>query len=149
MDTIFMTAKNSRHRHIALSNLSIYYTWRNVTRKLSNGKFKITTASWSEEFELPERSYTVADIDNYFQFIVEKHTKDRKDDIKIYVNKIDNRVTFKLKSGVTLELMTPETQKLLGSSLKTITGEINGDLVPEMESTEVILVHCNLINNDY
>ena len=47
------------HRHIALSNLSIYYTCRNITKKLNNGKFKITTSSWSEEFELPEGSYTV------------------------------------------------------------------------------------------
>ena len=119
MDTIFMTSKNSKteddhrfrlnlrnrinlkmpHRHIALSNLSIFYTLRNVTKKLNNGKFKITTPSWSEEFELPEGSYTVKDIDNYFQFIVKKHTKDHKDDIKIYVNKIANRVTFKLNTG--------------------------------------------------
>ena len=63
------------HRHIALANLSIYYTWKNVTKKHKNGKFKITTASWSEEFELPEGSYSVSDIDDYFKYIVKKHTK--------------------------------------------------------------------------
>ena len=163
MNTIFMTAKNHRfrlnlrskinlkvlHRHIALSNLSIYYSWRNVTKKLNNGKFKIMTPSWNEEFELPEGSYTVADINDYFQFIVEKHTKDHKDDIKIYVNKTANRVTFKLKTGVILELMTPETQRFLGSSTNAITSEINGDLAPQMKSTDVVLVHCNLVNDDY
>ena len=169
MDTIFMNSKNSKtsekHRfildlrdkinlklpakHIALSNLSIYYTWKNVRKEYNNGKFKITTPSWSEEFELPDGSYTVTDINDYFQFIVEKHTKDHKDDIQIYVNKIANRVTFKLKTGITLELMTPETQALLGSSEKIVTGNKNGELVPEMEITEVVLVHCNLVNNDY
>ena len=98
----------------------------NVTKALNNGQFKITTGSWSEEFELPEVSYTVADVNDYFQFIVKKHTKDHTDHIKIYVNRIANRVTFKVKTGANLEFMTPETQALLGSSIKTVTRDKNG-----------------------
>jgi len=169
MDTIFMNSKNSKtsekHRfvldlrdkinlklpqkHIALSNLSIYYTWKNVKKAYNNNKFKIIAPSWTEEFELPDGSYTVADINNYFQYIVTKNVKDHEKEIEIYVNKITNRITFKIKSGWSLELMTPETQALLGSTEAKITKTKNGELVPEMEITEVVLVHCNLVNNDY
>ena len=136
-------------KHIALSNLSIYYTWKNVKKAYNNNKFKIIAPSWSEEFELPDGSYTVADINNYFQYIVTKNVKDHEKEIEIYVNKITNRITFKIKSGWSLELMTPETQALLGSTEAQITKTKNGELVPEMEITEVVLVHCNLVNNDY
>ena len=54
-------------------------------------------------------------------------------DIQIYVNKISNRVTFKLKTGITLEIMTPETQALLESYEKIVTGNENGEIVPVME----------------
>ena len=68
---------------------------------------------------------------------------------KIYVYKIENRITFKIKNGYYLELLTPETMKLLGSTESKITKDKNGENVPHLEITEVVLVHCNLVNNDY
>ena len=69
--------------------------------------------------------------------------------IRIYVNKIENRITFKIKTGYYLDLLTPETMKLLGSTKSKITKDENGENVPHLEITEVILVHCNIVNNDY
>ena len=67
----------------------------------------------------------------------------------IYVNKIENRITFEIKTGYYLELLTPETMKLIGCTKKKITKDENGENVPHLEITEVILVHCNIFNNDY
>ena len=72
-----------------------------------------------------------------------------KSSVQIYVNKIENRVTFKTKNGYSLELLSPETMKLLESTKKKITKDKNGEIVPHLEITEVVLVHCNIINNDY
>ena len=72
-----------------------------------------------------------------------------KPSVQIYVNQIENRITFKIKSGYSLELSTPETMKLLGSSKNKITKNKNGENVSHLEITEVILVHCNMVNNDY
>ena len=69
--------------------------------------------------------------------------------VQIYVNKIENRLIFKIKDGYTLELLTPETIKLLGSTKNKITKDKNGENVPHLEITEVVLVHCNIVNNDY
>ena len=69
--------------------------------------------------------------------------------IRIYVNKIENRITFKIKNGYYLELLTPERTKLLGSTKSKITKDKNGENVPHLEITEVILVHCNIVNSDY
>ena len=69
--------------------------------------------------------------------------------IQIYVNKIENRITFKIKNGYSLELLTKETMKLLGSTENKITKDKNGENVPHLEITEVVLVHCNIFNNDY
>ena len=66
--------------------------------------------------------------------------------IRIYVNKIKNRIPFKIKSGYYLELLTPETMKLLGSTESKITKDKNGENVPHLEMVELVLVHCNLLN---
>ena len=68
---------------------------------------------------------------------------------QIYVNKIKNRITFKIKNGYSLERLTKETMKLLGSTKKKITKDKNGENVPHLEITEVILVRCNMVNNNY
>ena len=67
----------------------------------------------------------------------------------IYVNEINNRIVFKIKSGYKLELLSKETMKLLGSSADTIDGDKNSELVPKLESVDLVLVHCNLVNNSY
>ena len=69
--------------------------------------------------------------------------------MRIYANKIKNRFTFKIKTGYHLDLLTPETMKLLGSTENKITKDKNGENVPHLEITEVVLVHCNIVNNDY
>ena len=65
------------------------------------------------------------------------------------MNKIEKRITFKMQNGYYLGLLTPETMKLLGSTESKITKDKNGENVPHLETTEVILVHCNLVNNNY
>ena len=92
----------------------------------------------------------ISDIQDYFEYILKKHGEDiNKPSVQIYVNKIEKRVTFKIKNGYSLELLTPETMKLLGSTKNKITKDKNGENVPHLEITEVILVHCNIVNNDY
>ena len=135
---------------IALSNLSIYYTWKNIKSSYNNNKFKISAPTWNDKFELPDGLYSVSNIQDYFEYILKKHGEDiDKPSVQIYVNKIENRVTFKIKNGYSLELLTPETMKLLGSTENKITKDKNGENVPHLEITEVVLVHCNIANNDY
>ena len=57
---------------VALSNLSIYYTWKKLKSSYNNNKFKISAPTWSEEFELPDGSYSVSDIQDYFEYILKK-----------------------------------------------------------------------------
>ena len=135
---------------IVLSNLSIYYTCKNIKRSYNNNKFKISTRTWNDEFELPGGSYSVSDNQDYFEYILEKHVEDTDEPwVQICVNKIENRITFKIKDGYTLERLTTETMKLLGSTKNEITKDKNGENIPHLEITEVVLVHCNLVNNDY
>ena len=135
---------------IALSNLSIYYTWKNIKSSYNNNKFKISTPARNDEFELPDGSYSVSDIQDYFEYILEKHAEDiGKPSVQIYVNEIEDRVTFKMKNEYSLELLTLETMKLLGSTKNEITKGKNGENVPHLEITEVVLVHCDIVNNDY
>ena len=102
---------------ISLSNLSIYYTWRNIKNSYNNNKFKITAPIWNDKFELLDGSYSVSHIQDYFQYILKKHGENTdKPSAQIYVNKIENRITFKIKNGYTLELLTSETIKLHGSA---------------------------------
>ena len=67
----------------------------------------------------------------------------------MYVNEIENRINFKIKNGQSLEFLTPETMKLLGSTKNKTTEDKNGENVPHLQITEVVLVHCDIVNNDY
>ena len=170
METIFMNTENSKtnesHRfkldladklslknpikNMALVNLGIYYTWKNIKSEYNNNKFKISAPTWNETFDLPDGSYSIADIQDYFEFIIKKHeTLTDNPSIKIYSNKIKNRIVFKIKNGYKLELLTPETMKLLGSTKKVVDKDENSENLPKLESVEVVLVHCNLVKNDY
>ena len=135
---------------VALSNLSICYMWKNVKSSCNNNKFKISDPTWSEEFKLPDGSYSVSDIQDYFEYILKKHSESVDNpSIRMYINRIENRITFQIKNGYYLELLTPETMKLLGSTEIKITKDKNGENVPHLEVVELVLVHCNLVNNDY
>ena len=149
MDTIFMNSENSitseyhvlvfnltdkldlrrGQKTVALSNLSICYTCKNIKSSYNNNKFKISAPTWSEEFELPDGSYSISYIQDYFEYILKKHSESVDNpSIIIYVNKIENRITFKIKNGYYLELLTPETMKLLGSAENKITKNKNGEI---------------------
>ena len=151
MDTIFMNSENSRtskyhvlllkvndkldlrsgQKNVALLNLSVYYTWKNIKSSHKNNKFKISAPTWSDEFELPDGSYSISDIQYYFEYILKKHGASVDDPpIEIFESKNENRITFKIKYGYYLQLLIPETMKLLGSTESKITGEKNGENVP-------------------
>ena len=99
---------------------------------------------------MPDGSYSIADIQDYFEFIIKKHeTLTENPSIQIYPNKIKNRIAFKRKNDYKLELLTPETMKLLGSANKVVDKDKNGENVPKIESVEVVLVHFTLVKNDY
>ena len=131
--------------------MSIYYTWQNVKTEYKNNKFKISSSTSNETFDLPNGSYTVSDIQDYFLYIIKKHetiTAKENSPILIYPNKIKNRIVFKIKTGYKLELLTNETIKLLGDG-PIIDRNKNGDNVPEQEQVHSVLIHCNVVHNDY
>ena len=170
METIFINTENSKtnephrfrldltdklnlknpNKNMALASLSIYYTWKNIKSEYNSNKFKISAPTWNDTFDLPDGSYFIANIQDYFEFIIKKHEAlTENPQIQIYPNKITNRIIFKIKTGYKLELLTPETMKLLGSTKKVVDKDKNGENDPKLESVEVILVYCNLVKNDY
>ena len=123
MDIIFMYSENSRtpnahililklidkldlrigKKVIALSNLSICYTWKNIKSCYNKNKFKISAPTWNDQFELPDGSYSVSDIQDYFEYILKKHGENiDKPSTQIYVNKIEIGLHLKLKMGIAL-----------------------------------------------
>ena len=138
------------NKNIALGNLSICYTWKNIKSAYNNNRFKIFPPTWNDTFDLPDVSYSIADIQDYFEFIIKKHeTLTENPPVQIHPNKIKNRIVFKINMGYKLELLSPETMKLLGSTKKDVDQDKDGEDVPKLESVEVVLVHCNLVNNNY
>ena len=87
-----------------------------------------------------------------FEYILKRHGENINDNnpsIKIYVNKIKDRITFKIKTGYYLKLLTHETMKLLGSTKSKIKTDENGENLPHLEITEVVLIQCNIFNDNY
>ena len=125
-----LNLKTPNNKNIGLVNLSIYYTWKNIKSEYNN-KFKISAPTWNDTFDLPDGSYSVSDIEDYFEFIIKKYkTLAENPSIQIYPNKIKNRIIFKVKTGYKLELLSPETMKLLGSTKKDVDKDKNGENVP-------------------
>ena len=119
MDTTFVNSKNSgtsdprrlllnltdkinlnrSDKYVALSNLSIYSIWKNIKMSCKNNEFKISATTWNEQFKLPDELYSASDIQEYFQYILKKTgEKTDKPSIKIYVNKIEKGVAFKIQT---------------------------------------------------
>ena len=99
---------------------------------------------------MPDGSYSIEHIQDYFEFTIKKHeTLTENPPVQIYPNKIKNRIIFKIITGYKLELLTPETMRLLGSTKKDVDANKNSENVPKLGSVEVVLVHCNLVNNNY
>ena len=134
MDTIFMNSESSKtsephvsilnltdeldlrtiEKSVALSNLSIYYTMKNIKSLYNNNECGISAPTWNDKYELLDGSYSVSDIQDYFEYILKQHEiVTDNPSIMIYVNKIENRITFKLKTWYYLELLTPETMNYL------------------------------------
>ena len=170
METFFMNSKNSKtsesykfkydlidkldlrnpNKNMALANLSIYYSWKNVKSTYNNDKFKISAPTWNETFDLPDGLYNISEIQDYIEYIIKKHkTIGENAPVLIYANTINNRIVFKIKSRYKLELLSKETMKLLGSTKDIIDADKNSENVPKLENVEVVLVHCNLVNNAY
>ena len=109
----------SRSKNMALANFSIYYIWKNIKSEYNNNKFKIFAPAWNDNFDLPDGSYSIADIQNYFEFIIKKYeTLPENPPVQIYPNKIKSRIVFKLYTGYKLQLLTSETMRLLESTKK-------------------------------
>ena len=145
MSTIFMNFENSKtsdpqrvllnfieetelrreDKYISWSNFSIFYTWENIERSCKNNKSKISAPKWDKKFELPELLST-----------------------KTNINNIENRITFKIKTGY-LELLTPEIMKLLASTKSTVAKERNGEHFSRLEITELVSIHYNIVNSGY
>ena len=128
METIFMNSENSKtnesHKfrlnltdklnltdpknNIALANQNIYYTWKNIKSEYSNNEFKIFALTWNDTFDLPDGSYSISDIQDYFELIIKKKHKTLIENppVQIYSNKIKNRIVFKIKTSYKLELLT-------------------------------------------
>ena len=121
---------------ITLSNLTIYYTWKNIKSSYNNNKFKISAPTWNDKFELPDGSYSVSNIQDYFEHVLKKHGENTDNpSVKIYVNKIKNGITFRIKNGFSLENLTPGAMKLRGSTKNKITKDINAENVPHFKIT--------------
>ena len=94
---------------MALANLSSYYTWENMKSEYNNNKYKISAPTWNYEFDLTDGSSSISDIQYYVEYIIKKHeTLTENLPVQIYVNRIKNRIVFKIKTGYKLELLTPE-----------------------------------------
>ena len=123
MDTIFVNSENSKTsklqvlilkltnkldlrigaKIIALSDLSIYYTWKNINSSYNNNKFKMFAPTWNDKFELPDGSYLVSDIQDYFEYILKQHGENTdKPSVQIYVNKLKLGLHLKLKMDAVL-----------------------------------------------
>ena len=152
MYTIFINSKNSKKRSKKYRFIKSKHLlhMENIKSLCNSNKFKISAPTWNDKFELLDGSYSVSNIQDYFEHILKTH-KENIDNpsVNIYVNKTENRITFKIENGYSLEFLTPETMKLLGSTENKITKDKNSENVPHLEITEVVLVQCNIVNNDY
>ena len=86
---------------MALAYSSIYYTWKKINSEYNNNKCKIFAPTWNDTFNLPDGSYSILDIQDYFEFIIKKHvTLTKNSPVQIYPNKIKNRIAFQNKNGI-------------------------------------------------
>ena len=153
METIFMNTENSKtnephrfrldltdklnlknpNKNMALANLSIYYTWKNIKSEYKNNKFKISAPTWNDTFDLPDGSYSIVHIQDYFEFIIIKpETLTENPPVQIYPNKFKNRIVFKIKTGCKLEMLTLEAMKFLGSGKKDGDKDKDGENMPKL-----------------
>ena len=101
----------SSNKHVVLQNLSIYQTRKKIRKQYKNNK--LNSSKWNDEFQLPDSSYSVSDVQDYIEYIIKKHealTTNRP--LHVSINRVNDRLVFKIKDRCKLELQTPETMKL-------------------------------------
>ena len=109
-------------------------------KQYKSNNLKIIAPTWNDEFELPDGSYSVSDIQDYIKYIIKKHEiLTASPPIYIYINRINNKLVFKIKDACKLELQTPETMKSFGSTKKMIDKTKNRQKVPNLDAVEVVL----------
>ena len=117
---------------------------------VQNYKFKISAPTQNDKFKLPDRSHSVSDVQDYFEYFIKIYeTVPDNPPITIYVNIIENKIIFETKAEYYLKRLTSQTMKLLGSNKNKTTKDENGENVPHLEFAEVVLVHCNFVKNNY
>ena len=99
------------NKNIALGNLSINYTWKNIKSAYNNNKVKLSPPTWNDTFDLSNGSYSIADIQQKHETLTENPP------VQIYPGKTKSRIVFKIRTGYTLELLLI---KLLGSTKKML-----------------------------
>ena len=108
-------------KNIILAVLSIFYTYKNIKSEYNNNKSKFSPPTLNDTFDFPDGSYSILDIQDYFEFIIKKHeTLTGNPPVQIYVNRIKNRIVSKIKTGYKFQLLTPEVMQLLGSTKKIL-----------------------------
>ena len=127
------------NKNMALANLSVYDLWKKIKSVYNNNKFKISAPTWNDEFDLPD----------YFEYTIKKlENIANNSPVQIYMNKTKKRFVFKIKTGYKLELLSPETTRSLGSAKEDVDQDKDGEDVPKLESVEVVIVDCNLVNDN-
>ncbi len=166
MDTIVLTTANSKtsdpHKYsyklinamqlkdnqVCLTNLSMYYTWKNIKALYANNMLRYENAQQQiRDVTLPDGSYSIEDI-NHFLHMKMKAYGDDDTSITLYPNRVYNRVSIHIDNGFKLTL-GKGLAKMLGFSFLIIDRTCHGDLVPSMERVEAVLVHCNLAQNTF
>ena len=124
-------------KYVALSNDSIYYTWKNIKKSYKNIKFELSAPTWNEKFGLPDELYFESDIQDYFQYILNVHgEKTNNLFIRIHVNKIESYSKF--NQNIISNILTSEIMELLGSTKSEITKDKNDKIATYFEITEVV-----------
>ena len=124
---------NLKKQNVALANLSIYYTGKNIKSERNNNKFEISAPTWDDSFDLPDGSYSIANIQDYFEFNNKKYEPlNENPPIHIYPNKSKNRIVFKIKTGYKLESLTPGIMRLLRSAKKYVDKDKGGKITPKL-----------------
>ena len=135
---------------VALTSMTCYYNWNNITKSQNNNKYKIFPSNKVPiEVIIRDGSYTIEPLSNYFEFILEKNNLD-KEATKIIPNRTINRINIRIKQNYAFEVQSEETRKFLGvDRVRFTAGTSTGLYVPHVETVDNVLVHCNLVYNDY
>ena len=135
---------------MALSNLSIYSRWKKIKSAYNNNKYKISALTWNDKFDLLDRSYSISSIQDYFEYIFKKHEIIANNPhVEIYVNKMKNRIVFKIMAGYKLENIISWNNEIIKKYKKDVDQDKDAVDVPKLESVEIVLVHCNSVNNNH